>query len=203
MGAEAKCTARVKGRTHVGTARLESETLQFRGRDVRLSIPFKAMKRVEAVDGELRVTSPDTSVALELGAAAAKWADKINNPPTRLQKLGVKPDWRVSAVGIEDEAFLRELEGAVALLTIGRVRKPSEAIFLGADREAQLNRLEKLKASIERNGAIWVIRPKGRKEISEAAVMAAGKAAGLVDVKVVSFSPTHTAEKFVIPVAKR
>ena len=33
--------------------------------------------------------------------------------------------------------------------------------------------------------------------------MAAGKAAGLVDVKVVAFSATHTAEKFVIPVAKR
>jgi hypothetical protein len=33
--------------------------------------------------------------------------------------------------------------------------------------------------------------------------MAAGKAAGLVDVKVVSFSETHTAEKFVVPVAKR
>ncbi len=33
--------------------------------------------------------------------------------------------------------------------------------------------------------------------------MDAGKAAGLVDVKVVSFSPTHTAEKFVIPIAKR
>jgi hypothetical protein len=34
-------------------------------------------------------------------------------------------------------------------------------------------------------------------------VLAAGKQAGLVDVKVVSFSDTHTAEKFVIPVAKR
>jgi hypothetical protein len=29
--------------------------------------------------------------------------------------------------------------------------------------------------------------------------MTAGKLAGLVDVKVVSFSATHTAEKFVIP----
>jgi hypothetical protein len=203
MGAEAKCTARVKGRTDVGLARLETETLQFRGRDLRLSIPFKTMKRVEAVGGELRVTSPDASVALELGAAAAKWADKIKNPPSRLQKLGVRADWRVSAVGIDDEAFLSEHENAVATLTIGRIRKPSDAIFFGADREAQLSRLEKFKDSIERNGAIWVVRPKGRKEISEGAVMAAGKAAGLVDVKVVSFSPTHTAEKFVIPVAKR
>ena len=32
--------------------------------------------------------------------------------------------------------------------------------------------------------------------------MAAGKAAGLVDVKVVSFSATHTAEKFVDPGAR-
>ena len=31
----------------------------------------------------------------------------------------------------------------------------------------------------------------------------AGRAAGLVDVKVVSFSATQTAEKFVIPVANR
>jgi hypothetical protein len=47
------------------------------------------------------------------------------------------------------------------------------------------------------------VRPKGRPEIGEAAVMAAGKAAGLVDVKVVSFSVTHTAEKFVIPAKDR
>jgi hypothetical protein len=33
--------------------------------------------------------------------------------------------------------------------------------------------------------------------------MAAGKAAGLVDVKVVRFSETHTAEKFVIPKSRR
>ena len=33
--------------------------------------------------------------------------------------------------------------------------------------------------------------------------MQAGKAAGLVDVKVVSFSATHTAERFVIPVKDR
>jgi hypothetical protein len=33
--------------------------------------------------------------------------------------------------------------------------------------------------------------------------MKAGKAAGLVDVKVVRFSDTHTAEKFVVPVNMR
>ena len=47
-----------------------------------------------------------------------------------------------------------------------------------------------------------MVRPKGRPEISEAAVMAAG-AAGLVDVKVVSVSASDTAEKFVIPIKDR
>ena len=120
-----------------------------------------------------------------------------------LQKLGVKPEWRASAIAIEDQAFLSELEGAVAFLSIGRVAQGSDAIFYGVTKESHLPRLEKLKASIKSNGVIWVIRPKGRPEISEASVMAAGKLAGLVDVKVVSFSATHTAEKFVIPVAAR
>jgi hypothetical protein len=98
---------------------------------------------------------------------------------------------------------LKELEGAVAQLSIGRVVKHSDAIFFGVTKAAELARLEKLKGSLEPNGALWTIRPKGRPEISESATMAAGKAAGLVDVKVVAFSPTHTAEKFVIPVARR
>ena len=121
----------------------------------------------------------------------------------RLAKLGVKPEWRVSAIAIDDQAFLAELKAAVAVLSIGRVVNDCDAIFYGVSREAHLPRLAKLKRSIKSNGAIWVIRPKGRPEISEASVMEGGKLAGLVDVKVVGFSETHTAEKFVIPVANR
>jgi hypothetical protein len=203
MGAEATCTARFKGKSGTGKARLETDVLQFRGDDLRLSIPFRSMTKVSARDGTLTVTSKDGTASLDLGADAPKWAEKIKNPPSRLQKLGVKPEWRASAVGVDDEAFLAELERAIAFLSIGRVSKPSDAIFYGVTKEAHLARLEKLKASIVSNGAIWIIRPKGRPEISEQAVMKAGKAAGLVDVKVVSFSATHTAEKFVIPVAAR
>jgi hypothetical protein len=122
---------------------------------------------------------------------------------SRLEKLGVKPDWRVSAIGIDDDSFLKELEGAVDFVSIGRAVKDSDAIFYGVTKEAQLPRMETLKRSLKPNGALWTIRPKGRPEISEASVMAAGKLAGLVDVKVVSFSATHTAEKFVIPVKNR
>jgi hypothetical protein len=203
MGAEAACTVRYKGSTGDGTARLETSVLQFRSADVRLSIPFSEMSAVTAYEGTLTVTWPGGTATFDLGAAAAKWADRIRYPPSRLRKIGVQPAWRVSAIGVDDEEFPKELEGAVALLSIGRVLKASDAIFLGARNEAELTRLERLKGSLKAEGALWIIRPKGRQEISERAVMKAGKAAGLVDVKVVGFSPTHTAEKFVIPRAAR
>jgi hypothetical protein len=203
MGAEAACTARFKGKTAAGKARLETEILQFRGGEMKLSIPFKQMSKVAARAGTLSVTFPDGTAAFDLGAAAPKWADKILHPPSRLAKLGAKPEWRTAAIGIEDADFLKELEGAVTALSIGRIPKDCDAIFYGANKEADLARLEKLKGSLKPNGALWIVRPKGRPEISEMAVMRAGKTAGLVDVKVVSFSSTHTAEKFVIPVANR
>ncbi len=203
MGAEAACTVRFKGAAGEGTARLETSVLQFRSADLRLSIPFTEMSAVMAYEGTLTITWPGGTATFDLGAAAGKWADKIRNPPSRLRKIGVQAAWRVSAIAVDDEGFLKELEGAVALLSIGRVLKQSDAIFLGARREAELTRLERLKASLKPDGALWIIRPKGRQQISERAVMKAGKAAGLVDVKVVGFSPTHTAEKFVIPRAAR
>jgi len=50
---------------------------------------------------------------------------------------------------------------------------------------------------------LWVVYPKGRKEVTEDDVLGAGRKAGLKDVKVVGFSATHTALKFVVPVGKR
>src|SRR5450432_4404261 len=125
MGSEALITARFKGRTSSGKARLETEVLHFRGGDLKLSIPFKQISKIGARAGTLSVTFPDGTASFDLGPAAPKWAKKIQHPPTRLHKLGAKPDWRVSAIGIDDQAFLKELEGVVAHLSIGRLVKHS------------------------------------------------------------------------------
>jgi hypothetical protein len=196
-------TARFKGAAATGKARLETEVLHFRGGDLKLAIPFKQMSKVAARDGTLHVTIPGGVASFDLGPVAPKWADKILHPPSRLQKIGVKAEWRVSAIGVDDSTFLKELGAAVSHLSIDRLVKEADAIFVGVTKEAELSRLDTLKASLKPSGALWIIRPKGRPEISERATMAAGKAAGLVDVKVVGFSPTHTAEKFVIPIAAR
>ena len=115
----------------------------------------------------------------------------------------MKPGSRVSLIAVGDNDFVREVRRVSDDVTIGRAPAACDIIFFGAISAKELVRLATLKTSLKPNGPLWVIRPKGRPEISERAVMDAGKVAGLVDVKVVSFSETHTAEKFVIPVANR
>jgi hypothetical protein len=202
MGAEAKCTVTVGRTKAAGKALLETDALIFRGADLRLSIPFTRMQSVEARDGTLHVTHADGVARFALGPAAAKWLEKIRHPPSRADKLGIKAGLRVLVVGVQDEALAAEIAaGGAAALT--RASSAVDMIFYAASDRAALEKLPALARQLARDGAMWIVRPKGSAAISEADVMAAGKAAGLVDVKVVRFSGTHTAEKFVIPVKSR
>lgn len=202
MGAESKCTLTF-GKTRAdGKALLETDALIFRGGDVRLSVPYKQMSSVEAKDGALRIKFPDGLAVFAVGEVAPKWAEKILNPPSRLDKLGVKPDQTIILHALDDEAFERELQARGARVST-RLAGAADIIFYGAESRPALNKLQSLQKNLKRDGAIWVIRPKGVDAITETDVMKAGKAAGLVDVKVARFSDTHTAEKFVIPVKDR
>jgi hypothetical protein len=56
---------------------------------------------------------------------------------------------------------------------------------------------------LRRDAALWIVRPRGSPLITEREVLAAGLEAGLVDVKVVHFSETHSAARFVFRRADR
>jgi hypothetical protein len=202
MGAEAKCTATISGKKTVGKALLETDELIFRGEDVRLTIPYRSVSSIDVKDGVLHVAWLSGVASFELGPSAVKWADRIRNPPSRIDKLDVKPGQVVLFVGIRDATLREEIETRGAIV-VARVIDPVDTIFVAANERSDLRRLATLQNFLKRDGAIWVIRPKGSPNISENDVMSAGKGVGLVDVKVVRFSETHTAEKFVIPVSKR
>jgi hypothetical protein len=202
MGAEAKCTATISGKKADGKALLETDELIFRGEDVRLTIPYKSVSSIDVKDGVLHVAWLSGVASFQLGPAAVKWADRIRNPPTRIDKLDVRAGHLVLFVGIRDATLREEIETRGATV-LARGTAPVDAIFIAANDRGDLERLATVQKFLKRDGALWVIRPKGSPGISESDVMAAGKAAGLVDVKVVRFSDTHTAEKFVVPVKKR
>jgi hypothetical protein len=201
VGQETSTTATYRGRTSTGQAQLEPTELRFTG-DFRLVVPLAEITGQEAKGGTLTIDFGGETASFALGRLAEAWALKIRYPRSRIEKLGIKAGNRVMLIGLDDPALAAELGDRGATVT---TRAPADVIFYAAHTHAELARLPKLKGKLVANGAIWVIRPKGKhiKEITERDVMAAGKAAGLVDVKVVSFSDTHTAEKFVIPVADR
>jgi hypothetical protein len=121
-----------------------------------------------------------------------------------LDKLGVKPFHRISVIGVADEAFWAQLFDRAADTVKGRLRKDSDLIFFAADSLSELRQLARLKTYLVSNGAIWVVSLKGRQaKIKDVDVIAAAKAAGLVDNKVVAFSETHTSLRLVIPIDRR
>ncbi len=121
-----------------------------------------------------------------------------------MDKLGVKPYYRISVIGVDDDAFWGQLIERAADTVKDRLRKDSDLIFFAADSLSGLQQLARLKTYLVCNGAIWVVSRKGKAaKIKDVDVIAAAKAAGLVDNKVVGFSETHTALRLVIPVDQR
>jgi hypothetical protein len=205
VGNEANCVVTFGKQKARGKALLETSELIFRSEDgaMRLKLAFGGIKSVSAADGQLRVEGPEGMAVFELGANAAKWCDKILHPKTRMEKVGIKPDAAVALLGKFDEEFLAELRSRTKNVTSGKIAADAESIFFAADSSKDLSQVPKLAKSLKGVAALWIVYPKGQKQITENDVLAAGRKSGLKDVKVVGFSPTHTALKFVIPVEKR
>jgi hypothetical protein len=202
VGNEVKCSVRFGKQESQGKALLETSELLFRG-DFRLKIAFSTIKSVKAVDGELRLQTADGLAIFHLGEAAGKWCDKILHPKSRIEKLGVKPGTKVALLGSFDSDFLQEIGALTKSVSKGKIVTDTECIFFAANSKAELAALPKVSKSMKGAAALWVVYPKGQNQITELDVLAAGRKSGLKDVKVVGFSATHTALKFVIPVSDR
>jgi hypothetical protein len=202
MGNELKCTVRFGKEVSEGKALLETSEVLFRG-NFRLKIPFRSIKSAKAMDGELRLQTADGLAVFELGPAAEKWREKILHPKTRIEKIGVKRAAMVSLFGSFEADFLSELKSLDAAVTKDKVPPEADAVFFAADSVKELSSVAKIARPLKGATALWIVYPKGQKSITENDVIAAGRKTGLKDVKVVGFSATHTALKFVIPLDKR
>ena len=207
MGNEVKCRVRFGKQESDGKALLETSEIIFRG-DFRLKIPFVTIQSAKVMDDQLQLRTAEGAAIFELGAAtAAKWREKILHPKTRIEKLGIKPGTTVSLIGFEnqDEEFLKEIESIKAVVTPTNQAPPKDCdfIFLRIDTNKQLTLIAKVARGMLGAVALWIVYPKGQQHITEGDVLYAGRKARLKDIKVVGFSPTHTALKFVIPVNKR
>lgn len=192
MGKEADVTARFADSAEEGRLQYEAPKLVFRGAQRRV-YEGGALVDVRADGGDLVLAD---GTRFELGEKrAANWADAILNPKGRLDKIGVKPGMRTAVIGVADKSFTAELAaaGAVPVTEL----KDLDLLFYAADSAEELAKVEGLIPALGEGGAMWIVSKKGKSAtIRDVEVMAAAKAVGLVDNKVVGFSPTLTALRF-------
>ena len=193
MGKDAQVRARFADGADEGRLQYEPPKLLFRGAHRRV-FEGEALLGVRADGGDL-VLADGSRFALG-EKQAASWADAIANPKGRLDKIGVKPGMRVAVLGVADAAFAGELteRGAPPVHDFENL----DLLFYAADGFHELSRLDELIPALAEKGALWVVSRKGKAAtVKDVEVMAAAKAVGLVDNKVVGFSETLTALRFV------
>jgi hypothetical protein len=202
VGNEIQCKVKFGGKEGSGKALLETSELIFRG-EFKLKIPFASIKSVVAKDGVLSVKTADGLADFRVGTAAEKWREKILHPKSRIEKLGMKAGAKIALLGKFETDFPKEIGKLTKDVNHGKVAAGSDAIFCAAETKADLAALSRISKTMQGAGALWIIYPKGQKTITEMDVISSGRKTGLKDVKVVGFSATHTALKFVIPLASR
>jgi hypothetical protein len=175
----------------VGRLQWEAPKLVFRGA-VRRVFEGEALKGVRAEAGALVLAGGERFALGEI--QAARWADAIANPPGRLDKLGVKAGMRAAILNLEDPDFAAEL--ALRASVVNDL-SGLDILVYGADSAEALARIGDLVPALAARGALWIVSLKGKLlKVKDVEVMAAARAAGLVDSKVCSFSDTRTALRF-------
>lgn len=120
------------------------------------------------------------------------------------EKLGVRAGAHVAVLGAQDSEFLIRLDERLAKAASRSLRARYDLIFIKVDGPRDVARIVRAAAHLRPDGALWVFHPKGRGARPNAGeVRAAGLAAGLVDNKICAYTESHTALRFVIPLAKR
>ncbi len=125
-----------------------------------------------------------------------------------VQKLGIKPGFRIFATGLS--VPYREVVGELPDdVTLARAAKaPLDMVHLFATEAKGLAaKLQSYRAAIEPDGMIWVSWPKKASgvatDLSDVVVRDTALPLGLVDIKVCAVDETWSGLKFVIPTAQR
>jgi hypothetical protein len=123
---------------------------------------------------------------------------------TLFEKLGVVAEAHVAIVGRHEESFKMNLNARLAKAASQSLRTRYDLIFLRIDGPRDLTRIARAVMHLKSDGALWIFHPKGSgASPTDAEVRSMGLAAGLVDNKISAYSESHTATRFVIPLALR
>ena len=196
MGLERTTSVFLGARAHECTVHLEPRELVCRGELAR-KFPLAGLQDLAVQKGRLLFSSGGERIGIELGDAAATWLDRIRNPRSRMQKLGVVADSTVCVLGKAEADAVAELTAALGAPPRTRLVAEAELVLCFCAEPDDLERLVTIAGKLAEKGAVWVLWPKGRKDFGHEHVVARAKAAGLSSTKSVGFSEALTGLRFV------
>ncbi len=150
MGYTTNCKLTYEGKAYSGKAWLETDYLEFKG-NLKLKVPFRSITAAALERDALQVKFDGRLALFDVGNQSEKWLQKILNPKSLLDKLGIKPEHTACVLKVDDESFLADLQKRVAKVH-NRLVSDCDVIFLGAAKESDLSMLARCKAASDGRG---------------------------------------------------
>lgn len=194
MGLEAKTIAIVGRKRHEGKLHLDSKSLTFKAGDFQWAAELGTSIVASASRDRLIVEQGGGKVSFEIGPSATKWVEKILNPPSRLTKLGVKPDHQLWVSKGFSKSFSDELRQHGATTT-RQVEKCQLAFWKVTNRQ-QLIEFHDLADRLPEGVNIWIVWTKGSQTIGQTDVMTMAKELGFGPSKTAAFDDDHSSMRF-------
>ncbi|MEE8171237.1 MAG: hypothetical protein V3T70_11885 [Phycisphaerae bacterium] len=202
MATESPCSLRIGREQYNGTARLESEHIDFAG-TTKFRFRFSEIRNPGQSDGGLTFNFHGNSVRMDIGARTTKWLESILHPKTLSEKLGVRAGQRVRLLNFEDAELIAEFRARKVRVILHETSDPVDLIILMVERPSELRQIQRLFEGIQPDGCIWVLMPKTSKTVSHANVLAVVRQLGLSNTKTISYSDAYAADRIMLSVDKR
>ncbi len=208
MEIECQSTCIYQNQQGQGLVKLESAFISFRG-PFRFDLPFKQIFNCQAQDGWLRLDTLQGQIQLNLGQVTVeKWMDKITNPTSLSQKLGIDHSHKIALLGVLPAEIISTVEKNTQAFATFAENTPAaelakmpgrfDLIFVYLRMEPLTAYFDRVRPLLDQRNALWAISPK-EGEFNGTKVIGAGRASGLVDSKAVKISEKFLAWQFALP----
>ncbi len=182
MGLEAKTTA-VKGQVSAtGRLHVDSKQIAFTSKDLKWSLDLGPAVKTKSTNGQLVVWKGQDKITFDV-EKVDRWIDKIMNPPSLLEKLGVKPEMKCWLSSGFSRTFRQQLKDGAASIT--RKIENCDLAFLFLNDREQFGLMMETCEQLPEKINIWVVYPKGVQQITQGDVMS--------QMKKIGFGPGKTA----------
>ncbi len=194
MGLEIETVATQRGQQHSGKLYLDSKTLTFKSRSLRWTVALGETVDATAVGDRLEVRHGGQLIQFATGKASEKWAEKINHPPDRVTKLGVKPGHRLWLSPGFSKAFANELRSTGASIT--RKVDVCDIAFWSIQHREELAEFPALANQLADGSQLWIVWPKGSAEVTRAEVIDTARANQFGPSKTAAFDDERSSMRF-------